>query len=63
MNYSRISRKIVDNWSKARNQGKRKMEYTTQCTDVNALAVAIYARAPKLKVLYICNSNKIRIEL
>ena len=62
MNLNRISRRCVGEYIKARRQGKTSAVITTRVEDVNALAIAIKARAPNLVVYYECLSNRVKLE-
>ena len=61
MNYNRISARCINEYTKARKQGLAVATITTRVQDVNSLALAIYARAPAVKVYYECLSNRIEI--
>lgn len=53
---------MVDAYCRARKNGSVSVTVRTRCTDVNALAIAILARAPKMTISYICLTDKIKLE-
>lgn len=62
MNLNRISRRCVGEFIQARRRGETSAIVTTRVLDVNALAIAIKARAPEMVVYYECLSNRIKLE-
>lgn len=61
MNLNRISRRAVAAYVNARRAGQTQATIRTKVEDVNALALAIHARAPKLVVYYECLSDRIML--
>ena len=61
MDLNRISRRAVAEYINARKQGKTQVTIRTRVEDVNALAIAIKARAPKLVVYYECLTDRIML--
>ena len=61
MNHKRISHEIINRYCRARNKGLTQLVYHTRTNDINGLALAIKARAPRLIVYNECLTGKLII--
>jgi len=62
VNYKRIAHNMLNKYNRARSAGFDSITLRTRAVDVNALALAVHAKAPKVVVYYECLTDKVMLK-